>query len=216
MFEHLEYSGYNGRAISCTLYSNNETKDLAIILPGRGYTSHMPLLYYSADMLSNMSKNVLTVNHNYSLDPIYSEGDVETRERILRRDIQSLHSTISERLELVPKYLVVKSLGTKSALILLEIHEEYLDCKYIWMTPVINKYTVDEIMKYKPESMFIIGTADPFYNKLDLEELVKATNGKLLEIDDANHSMQVPSGTIDSLEILLRIVREMQDFLREK
>jgi hypothetical protein len=45
----LEIMGYRDERVPNTFFRNDEgTEQLAIILPGMGYTCHMPLLYYQA------------------------------------------------------------------------------------------------------------------------------------------------------------------------
>ncbi|MFX0108427.1 MAG: hypothetical protein ACFE7R_09105, partial [Candidatus Hodarchaeota archaeon] len=84
----------------------------------------------------------------------------------------------------------------------------------IWHTPLIKMpHLVRQITKHKPYSLFVIGTRDPHYDKEILEQVKSETDGKLIVINDADHSMEVPGDIEDSIKVVTEIIRGIRQFL---
>ena len=49
----------------------------------------------------------------------------------------------------------------------------------LWLTPVLkNEHLLSQIKQVKHRALFVIGTADPYYDKRNLDELLQATGGE--------------------------------------
>ncbi len=70
------------------------------------------------------------------------------------------------------------------------------------------------IEEVKPRSLFIMGTADHYYDPALLKRLAEATGGRLTVIEGANHGLEIPASIPGSLAALNRIVKDLQEFLR--
>lgn len=58
------------------LITKEDSKDIAILLPGAGYTGQAPLLHYSTGVFLHKSFDVLQVNYFYN-DKAYNDFTLE-------------------------------------------------------------------------------------------------------------------------------------------
>lgn len=70
----------------------------------------------------------------------------------------------------------------------------------------------ERICKISKNSLFIIGTTDPYYDKSRIAELRKPGT-KFVSISGADHSMEIERGYMNSLKVLERITKEVERFL---
>ncbi len=84
----------------------------------------------------------------------------------------------------------------------------------VWSTPVLaDAWLCAQIRKHHPRSLFIIGTADHFYDPALLAELVDATHGKALVLDGVHHGLEIEGDIPGTLAALNRIVDAMREFI---
>jgi hypothetical protein len=63
----LSILGFNSAPVPNTFFQQEEgTEHCAIIFPGLGYTAHMPLLFYSRELMLELKADVLAVEYNYN------------------------------------------------------------------------------------------------------------------------------------------------------
>jgi hypothetical protein len=67
----------------------------------------------------------------------------------------------------------------------------------------------------RPRSLFVIGSADRFYQPDILEQLERVTGGRSLVIEGANHALEIPGDIPKSLDVLDQMVAAMGEFLME-
>ncbi|MBI4560443.1 MAG: type II toxin-antitoxin system VapC family toxin [Candidatus Rokubacteria bacterium] len=68
--ETLNILGYRNEAVANTFFrQKHETRHVAILLPGLGYTAHMPIMYYPGRLLVARGADVLRVEYTYSRRP---------------------------------------------------------------------------------------------------------------------------------------------------
>jgi len=66
MAKGIDIRGYRGKNVPNEFYRQPEgSSSLGVILPGVGYTSAVPLLYYAERLLIDRGCNVLTVDYVY-------------------------------------------------------------------------------------------------------------------------------------------------------
>ena len=73
-----------------------------------------------------------------------------------------------------------------------------------------------QIRDLHPRSLFIMGTEDPWYDVGALTDLAQVTQGETLVIPGAGHLLEVPEGTVASLQVMEQVMRVLQTFLEEK
>ncbi len=213
-FEKLDIQGYCEESLQNTLFRLKEkTGKLALIFPGRGYTSRMPLLYYTTYLLLGKQFNVLTIDYDYFGKPEFETLEWDEKERWLFADVESAFNVVESLTDMRVKLLVGKSLGTLAVGHLLDSFPETRDCKVIWHTPLIGLPDLfEQIEKHHPESLFVIGSADPYYDKDNLSKLVIATRGHAVVVEGADHSMEVED-VKSSLNVMKQIVESIEAFI---
>ncbi|MFW9801355.1 MAG: hypothetical protein ACFFFC_01800 [Candidatus Thorarchaeota archaeon] len=214
-FESIEITGYDGKQIPNTYLKLKGFGDkIALVFPGRGYTSQGPLLHYTISLLLENRVSVLSVDYAYWNNQDFNSLEWEDRQRWLYSDVEEAYKAAIDQIDAEVRVLVGKSLGTLAIGHLLDTFSETRNCKVIWHTPLIKMpHLVMQITKYHPNSIFIIGTSDSHYDKDILNQVKSATAGNLVVVDDANHSMEVPGGVSDSLGVMNEIIEGIRQFM---
>jgi hypothetical protein len=77
------------------------------------------------------------------------------------------------------------------------------------------EWLCSRIKETHPRSLFVIGTADRFYQPDILEGLERITNGQSVVLEGVNHALEIPGDIPKSLMVLDQIVQALQEFLSE-
>jgi len=211
-FASLAVSGYDDLPVPNTFIRQSETAHLAVILPGFRYTADMPSLHFAAQILVEKGADVLRVDYAYSHTDFLTRSEAE-QGRWLSTDVQAACQVVLAQRSYQQFTLVGKSLGTLAIGYLLG-DLRFHGAKCLWQTPLLGvEWLRTRITQSKPPSLFVIGTADPSYLPAYLAELETATQGRSIVLDDVDHSLEVPGSVAHSLDVLTRIVAEMQKFL---
>ena len=117
------------------------------------------------------------------------------------------------RAELVPlldevggnPLLVAKSLGTNAAALAAE-----RGLPAVWLTPVLTVPWIATAMGSATAPFLLVGgTADRLWDG----ELARRLSPHVLEVDGANHGMQVPGPLTDTVAVVGRVVTAVEEFL---
>jgi hypothetical protein len=101
--------------------------------------------------------------------------------------------------------LIAKSLGTNAAAL---AAERVLPA--VWLTPVLTVPWVASAMDRGTAPFLLVGgTADPMWDGA----LARKLSPYVLEVEGADHGMQVPGPLVDTIAVLGRAVAEMEEFL---
>jgi hypothetical protein len=217
-FESLVIRGHREQKVPNTLRLLEEKSDrLAVVFPGRGYTAQAPLLYYTISSLLDNGINVLSIDYRYFDNPDFESLGRDDQMRWLYNDVESAYQEAVNEVESRLEILVGKSLGTIAIGHILDTCPESSVCKVIWHTPLILLPEIQrQVEEHKPDSLFVIGTADPHYDEGILARLVETTSGEAVVVDGANHAMEVPGGVNDSLWAMEKIVDSVAEFVKIK
>ncbi len=113
--------------------------------------------------------------------------------------------------------LIGKSIGTAAMGHLITTISNLPDLHCIWLTPILkNERLLLQMKQTKHRSLFVTGTADPYYDKSNLDDLLKSTGGQSIVIDGADHSLEIARDPIKSIQALERITRGIVEFIRQK
>ncbi len=194
------------------------TKKLAIIIPGMGYTKDRPLLYYAGKLLASAGYELLHIQ--FTDLPQKIKGN---RELILKTAIQC-YDQATAQLESIDfssyseLLFVGKSIGTIVAA--RYISEHNLTARQIWYTPLQETLDIafsdkDKLgtSRLNPENILtFIGTADPWS---DIPKLLNTAAENHLDIhvyEDCNHSLETPDVDLN-IEILRDVMNITKDFV---
>jgi len=101
--------------------------------------------------------------------------------------------------------LVGKSLGTNAAALAAE-----RGLPAVWLTPVLTVPWIATAMGRATAPFLLVGgTADRMWDG----ELARRLTPYVLEVEGADHGMQVPGPLIDTIAVLPRVVTAMEEFL---
>jgi pimeloyl-ACP methyl ester carboxylesterase len=211
--------GYRGRHVPNRFFhvgdGERENDGLAVILPGIRYTNDAPLLYYARKLLlEQQQSDVLAVDYGYGFDRRFQEAPADAREQWMRTDMEALIAAINGRQQYRRLTLVTKSLGTIIATRMLASGISH-DTRLVWLTPVLSDTGVaGALREAESPSMVVIGTEDRYYDAGILSDLGQTDSVKVLEMEGADHRLEVQGDALRSLDILGQYVRELDSFLQ--
>jgi predicted esterase len=211
----LDFEGYRQEAVPNTFFQQHEATDhAALVLPGQGYSSQGPVLSYPRLELLARGADVLCVD--YTQRPDFSTFADQELLHCSIVDAEAAYRALMNQRAYRRITLVGKSLGTMvmaHLLITLSLPEPVLTA---WLTPVLSFERVRTQMKQAPGPAFVaIGTADPYYNATQVAEIRQALQGRgdVLVIEHANHSLDIGTDALKSLDAIEEMIRAFQTVL---
>jgi hypothetical protein len=215
-FESLGIKGHRDEPLPhAFLKQKSETSHLAVLLPGVGYTVHMPLLYYPMQVLLNEGADVLRVETMYVKRDAFEALSPADRARWVFEDASAAYrAAVSQRAYRLIT-LVGKSLGTLAMGHLLGTENRMIQVQALWLTPLLwNDTLCAQIEEHRPRSLFVAGTDDPHHRAEKVSEMQQLTQGAAVIVDGANHSLEIPGDLITTLKAMERVVAAVLDFVR--
>ena len=187
---------------------------LAILLPGFGYTLDMPLFYYPENLLRERGWDVLRVEYAYNTRPEFQTLPKPERDRWLLADTTAAWRAGFSQRTYERVVLIGKSLGTLAMGHLLTMADPPPNVGAVWLTPLLaDERLRQQISHYRGPSLFVIGTADPHFEPGVLEEMQVATTGEAVVVKNADHGMDIPGDPIASIRAVERVVEALGRFL---
>jgi predicted alpha/beta-hydrolase family hydrolase len=211
----LEIKGYRDEPVPHTFYEQEgPSSQVALLLPGMGYTSHMPLLYYPARIMLSLGADVLGLEYEYNRREEFMTLPGEERKSWLLADVTNACETLLKVRAYQEITLIGKSLGTRAMGHLLTTSDPLREANAIWLTPVFRSEGLcRQIKEWGKRSLIVIGTADPHYNQALLDEIQDATRSEMLVIEGADHSLEIGGDVLRSLDTMEKVIRAIQAFV---
>ena len=211
--ETINIEGYSGLTVPNTyLRQNDDTNTLAVIFPGLHYSCDKPLLYYTTKLLINTGCDVLQLKTDYTRRDFQFSAREQRASWILSDAHAAVQSGVSQR----PYRQVIfvgKSLGTLSIAGLVNI-DTGKDLSAVWITPLLNQpLLVDAAINFKGRSLYIVGTGDDTYIPENLEKIKANTDSRVIFVENANHSLEIPNDINSSVEIIQDVMHAVGEFL---
>ncbi len=210
----IEINGYHDQPVGNRYFRlTQESTTLGIVFPGLHYTCDMPLLYYTTQLLLARNVDVIQLWSDYTNPSFQSLGPIE-RARWLEADASAaLHAGLRQR-QFHQSLLVGKSLGTLSMALLLNKQSTIEKIATIWLTPLLHIPEVSGILqRLQSPALYIGGDKDPTYDVAILRQIKENPEGKIIIIEGANHSLEIPGKVLLSLQIMETVMRKIADFL---
>jgi hypothetical protein len=213
--KYLDIIGYGDEPVPHTFFQQDEgALHIAIMLPGMGYTSQMPLLYYPGRIMLASGADVLSVEYEYNRREDFLALKGEGRTRWLITDVVNACQTVLGKRPYEEITLIGKSIGTLAMGHLLTTEAKFTKAGAIWLTPLLrNDRLRKRIQQGGQRSLFVIGTADPHYDQSHLDEVRQATKGDSLVIEGADHSLEIEGDLLQSIGAMEKVIRAIQSFL---
>ena len=211
----LSVQGYRGEPVpNRFLRPEGAIDHLAVLLPGFGYTLDMPLFYYAENLLLERGWDVLRVEYAYNKHPECQTLPATERHRWLLADATAAWRAGLGQRAYERVVLIGKSLGTLAMGHVLTAKDLPPAVGAVWLTPLLSEEPLrQQIRQYGGPSLFVIGTADPHFNPVVLEEMQVATIGEAVVVTNADHGMDIPGDPVASIRAVERVVEALGRFL---
>jgi predicted alpha/beta-hydrolase family hydrolase len=213
-FKGLEIKGYRNELVPNTLlWQERQARQVAIMLPGIGYTCQMPLLYYASQSMLALGMDVLWVEYNYLRRADYRMLSGAEQNEWHFTDVTAACRIALAQRSYLGVTLIGKSMGTRAMAHLIANEAGFADCRDVWLTPVLRDPKVREQIKSRRHALVVIGTADPYYDSGYLAGLRANTQSEVMAVEGADHSMEIQGDVGSSLMILEKVTRAIQGFV---
>jgi hypothetical protein len=168
----------------------------AVVVPGGMFGPAAGLLMYAGSVAERRGATVH--RHSWSQEP--SDPFEPGIEGWVCAEITRLLDVLGGR-----PLMIAKSLGTNAAALATERR-----LPAVWLTPVLTAPWVASAMERATAPFLLVGgTADALWDG----GLARRLSPYVMEVEGADHGMQLPGPLIDSIAVLGRVVVEMEEFL---
>ncbi len=211
----LEIRGYqNKHTPNVFLHQKEEGGPVAVVFPGLRYNIDMPLLYYSIGSLLETGYSVIALDTRYdTIDGFLTSSD-EARREWLQKDAEGAFDAVTHLENHDLSVLVGKSLGTVQMSHLTQAYQEARLCKAVWLTPLLrNKQVLNQMVHHEGKSLVVIGTDDQQYDDNALAGIAENGRSTIVTVLEGNHSLDVPSGVLDSMKELGFVIQSIRKFV---
>lgn len=204
-----------GQAINYSLVLNqDQTRKLAIFLPGIGYTAKGPLFHYTERLLAEQEYDILRINYDYN-NPLYNEYTMAEIEEAVKQDAKQVIDQVLKGSIYEKFFLVAKSLGTIALANELE-RKKFKGAKTVWLTPLIKHEDIFQAMKTSQNpALSFIGDKDHYYERSRMEELQANKDLDSHVLKDVNHGMDFIGDPLKSIDVLKDVITDIQAFSKK-
>ncbi len=185
-------------------------RKLAVIFPGVGYHGDKPLLYYSKKLATQKGIEILGIE--YDIMPSYEalKDDKYRDETVIKMATDEAMKKLSE--VSLDDYCKVFFIGKSFGTVVAGCCDKLLNAnaRHIVLTPV------PETFKFLNKGCGIVfhGTKDPLCDNDIAEKECKELELELIEIEGANHSLEV-NNVAENLRIMERVMERVEKEMGE-
>lgn len=185
-------------------------KQLAVICPGIGYHKDKPLLYYAAKLAQTRGYDLMQIVYHEMPENICGNQEMmqnaaalacqQTEAQLQTVDWSAYDKTL----------LIGKSIGTIAAARYAAVHS--LPAKQIWYTPLNATFLSPPASA--GTCIAFLGTADPWSDRMQMEQSAAKQNIPLYLYPDCNHSLECDN-VFRNLGYLREIMQITSDFIND-
>jgi hypothetical protein len=169
----------------------------AVVVPGGRFGPAAGLLLYAGSVADRRGATVH--RHSWSQEPPPDPFEREI-EGWVRGELTGLLDRVGGH-----PLLIAKSLGTNAAALAAE-----RGLPAVWLTPVLTvPWVASALGRATAPFLLVGGTADALWAGGSARRL----SPYVLEVEGADHGMQLPGPVVDTIAVLGRVVSEMEEFL---
>lgn len=195
------------------LKHEKKSNQLAIFLPGEGYTNNRPLFHFTEDVFINHAIDLLEIDYQYK-EKVYNDFSMEEICEAVQYDVTKVLESVLSETSYDQYYLVAKSLGTIGLSAVIN-KPEFKNAKIIWLTPLLIRDEVLEAMvQSQHSSLSFMGTNDRNYDVPRYERMIQNPNIISSLIPHINHGMQFEADTLGSIDILKNVIGDIESFVK--
>ncbi|RSD25510.1 alpha/beta hydrolase [Mesobacillus subterraneus] len=214
MFKIIKKSvdGYLDLPVNYQMFKQEkQSRGLAVMMPGRGYTVQGPLFHYSTGIYLNKGYDVLHINYDYTTEQSESLS-LDEQIKQISVDVNTVLNQVLTDSQYTDYALIGKSLGT-IALASLADRQEFYDAKYIWLTPLLQLDLVfEKMLSSNQKGLCIIGDQDSCFIQEKYEKLTSKKTMSSMLVPGTEHSLNYADDPVGSIDVLKKVMTEINDF----
>lgn len=167
---------------------------VALVLPGAGYTTQAPLLYWPILSLANAGWQVWSINWHADIN--------ESVRADLPRFVEDALARADEAMSSAPGVVIGKSLGTYALPYFVD-----RDVRAAWLTPILTVPTIaDAARAASNQHLLVGGTADPSWDT----DAIRGTQARIVSMAAGNHGLEKQdAGWRESAANQLEVLQEV-------
>ena len=172
-----------------TRIHEGDPERVATILPGRGYTPDAPLLHYAIGVLRR---------RGWTVREVWWQGGTE-----ITGDVAVTQATEAlDAVDAPTQMIVAKSLGT-----LAMPHAVDHGIHGVWLTPLLVDPEIElAATRLTGLDLLVGGTADSLWDA----EVAASSPARVLQIEGANHGLEVDDSVLDSIDVLRSVTYHVE------
>lgn len=208
---YLELVAADGKPLRHKYFQQQEVpRGLALTLPGDNYGVDGPLLYYPNQLLWEQGWDTAAITYGYQSAGIAFSPLVIAD--VLRECQQAVTRLLTQRS--YPRLVLIgKSLGASLVAFLCQQQALPETTLAVYITPPLGPMFNPVFQETTQPACLALGTADRFYDAAVLSDLQKTRAFQLVQVDGADHSMNVPGDLDASLEAVKRVAVAVVAFI---
>lgn len=209
----LEITGDEGRNVSNQfIQQESPGNKLAVLYPGMRYTCDRPLLYFTTELLLSKGYDVLQLWSNYN-SPQFKDLSKSDKTIQIIADGQALLESGRQAGTYTQYMLCGKSLGTITMAFILQAEPDLEALITVWFTPLIHLPPVAESILAQTSPVFIAGSlSDDTFSSGPIDRIMSKPGTSVYTSDEADHSLEIPGDTLQSLSILDQVITRLSEF----
>ncbi len=204
--ETILIDSYVGCKVPQHLNQQENSKTLAVLLSGQGYSTDGPLLYYSQQLMTELGYDCLKVTYGYQvIGGSYQEEEFWAIAREVKMAIDEALKT-KEYQEII---FIGKSLGTVMTTAIIDKYKDDYKVTPILLTP-ISQYTNQMI---NVPQFIAYGTTDAYVDETSRQLYRQKENVTCFVVDGGDHGLNV-SDTLKSIDYLADLLSALKTYLQ--
>ena len=191
---------------------NAQAQKLALLLPGMAYRVDHPIFYFARALLHDLGYRTASLHYAYDKIDGFRDQEFARVMETFAEDAKSIYASLSDQPSSDELVVVGKSLGT---MIMAQMLANNIcrDAKLAWLTPSLGVPECEQQLKKHAQQSFVaIGTADPSYNAVQLEEIEQA-GATMCVLDSLAHVLESPNNVPKSILGHHQMISALSDWL---
>jgi hypothetical protein len=192
---------------------NNDA--IGLIFSGDHYSISNPLLHYTRNLLFENNIDYLGFNFLYSANTKYLTGNIDYKRSINFDDTEITFEIFRNLFDKYKKvFLISKSSGLKHILNILLNTNNIAKLIIIIFTPAFEWFDyIEHMSNSEIRQLVFTGTKDNLFAATNLQKIVQNQNVRIVQITDADHSLEVDNIKID-LQNLTNVIETTNHFIK--
>ena len=208
-----------GEPVANQFLPHEEPAGVAIFLPGRGYGATQPPVYFLMEMLAARGYDTMSLRYWYQVQDVAPnpEADPQAEEAGYIRALEEARAAVRavlQRRDYKDILLIGKSYGTAILNDLCLELPELGRARLVHLTPIFpHEGFAEKFRRTRQPALLVLGTLDPCYNSVQLEDLARARDFRLTVLPNVHHGLEDPDDYRNSIRLIETICAAVEAFI---